>query len=59
MPPSSLLGRLKELAEALPDFARDTRRDLATKVGENPAFDRLVESVADRCRWTLRSVFGA
>lgn len=58
VPGPSLLGRLQEMAETLPDLARDTRRAFAARFGDNPAYDRLEESIRDRCAWTLQSVFG-
>jgi serine/threonine-protein kinase HipA len=58
VPPRSLLTRLKEMAEALPEIARTTRTSFASAFGDNQAYGKLEESVADRCGWTIRSVFG-
>lgn len=55
---NSLLERLKQLAEALPDAAIAARAELAAHIGDNPAYDKLEESIRDRTSWTLRSVFG-
>jgi serine/threonine-protein kinase HipA len=56
VPAGSLLDRLRNFAEALPDIARATRTDFAAEFADN--YDKLEESIADRCRLVVRSVFG-
>lgn len=46
------------MATDLPALARAARESFADEFGDNPAHDRLRESIADRSAWTLRSVFG-
>jgi hypothetical protein len=58
VPPKSLLERLAQMARELPALAAATRASFAERFGDNQAYDRLEESVTDRCAWTLRSVFG-
>lgn len=50
------LGRLGELAGALPDHARDARAAFAARWGDNQVYDRLEEVVVDRCRWVTNHV---
>jgi hypothetical protein len=57
VPPAHLMVRMREMAESLPDVARSTRRSFASRFGDNQAYDKLVESVADRCRWVLQNLF--
>ncbi|MCA9598181.1 MAG: type II toxin-antitoxin system HipA family toxin [Myxococcales bacterium] len=58
VPPKSMLSRLQALAERLPQLARNVRQRFADEFGDNQALGRFEESIADRCAWTLRSVFG-
>jgi len=58
VPGKSLLERLAHMAQELPSLAAATRASFAERFGDNQAYDRLEESVADRCARTLRSVFG-
>jgi serine/threonine-protein kinase HipA len=58
VPPKSLLERLRQMAAELPALAKETRASFAERHGDNPAHDRLEESIRDRCGWALRSVFG-
>jgi len=55
--PRGLLRRLQELAEVLPGYARDIREAFAAEFGDNLVYDRCVETVADRCRWTTNNIF--
>jgi serine/threonine-protein kinase HipA len=58
VPAKSLLERLAQMAQELPSLAAATRASFAERFGDNQAYGRLEESVADRCGWTIRSVFG-
>ncbi len=58
VPPKRLLERLRAMAEQLPALARATRARFAEDFGDNPAFDRFEESIADCCSWGIRSAFG-
>ncbi|MEZ4225909.1 MAG: type II toxin-antitoxin system HipA family toxin [Polyangiaceae bacterium] len=58
VPAKRLLERLRQFAADLPSHARATRAVYADRFGDNPALDRLEESIRDRCQWTERSVFG-
>jgi serine/threonine-protein kinase HipA len=58
VPPKPLLERLRRIATELPSVARATRESFAERFRDNPAHERLEVSIRDRCRWTLRSVFG-
>jgi dihydrofolate reductase len=54
VPPKSLLEHLRQMASELPALAKETRASFAERHGDNPAHDRLEESIRDRCGWTLR-----
>ncbi len=56
VPAKILLSRLHDLAEALPATSRATRGAFAEQFGDNQAYDKLEESVTDRCGWVLRNV---
>jgi serine/threonine-protein kinase HipA len=58
VPPRVLLQRLQDMACQLPELAGATRASFSEQFGDNQAYDGLQESIADRCSWTLRSVFG-
>jgi serine/threonine-protein kinase HipA len=58
VPPKSLLETVRRMATDLPAMAAEARASFAERYGDNQAFDRLEESIVDRCAWTLRSVFG-
>lgn len=47
---------LPELAEALPEHARDARAEFAATFGDNQLYDRFEEVIADRCKWTLSTI---
>jgi serine/threonine-protein kinase HipA len=57
VPRRVLLRRLEQMANELPGVAAAARESFANQFGDNQAYDRLEESIADRCAWTLRSVF--
>jgi len=54
--PPGLLKRLAELAEALPRHAQETRDAFGERFGDNQVYDRCVETIRDRCRWTQTNV---
>ena len=53
MPPKPLLGRVLELAEALPPIARTCREAFAAEHGDSAIHHRLDKTLAKRCRATL------
>jgi serine/threonine-protein kinase HipA len=58
LPPKPTLRRLEEMALALPHLARETRHAFAASFGDNQVYDRLEETIRDRCRWVCTSVLG-
>jgi HipA-like protein len=53
-PERVLLQRLEQMANELPALAAAARASFAEQFGDNQAYDRLQESIADRCARTLR-----
>jgi serine/threonine-protein kinase HipA len=56
MPVKTVLARTDELASSLQQAAADVRERFATSCGDDPAYDRFVESVRRRCKWTAESI---
>jgi serine/threonine-protein kinase HipA len=54
--PKRLLARLRQMAELLPELARQARSEWAAQYGDNQMLDRFEEAIGDRCKWTLRVV---
>ncbi|WP_027389845.1 type II toxin-antitoxin system HipA family toxin [Chrysiogenes arsenatis] len=56
MPPKPLLERVAHIAEQLPYIATQCRAEFAAQHGDTAMYEKLVNMVSKRCRWTLETL---